>query len=176
MLSCDKSDYGCSGGYLNNAWNYLKNTGVVTDTCVPYTSATGSMAACPSKCTATGQTWKKYKVGSVVTATNAATIQAEIQTNGPMETAFNVYSDFYNYKSGIYTYTSGYLVGGHAVKMLGWGVLNGVKYWICANSWGTTWGESGYFRIAYNQCGIDSGLYAGAPVLSSPSPFEEYMF
>lgn len=48
-----------------------------------------------------------------------------------METGFNVYSDFYSYSSGIYTHVSGSFVGGHAVKIIGWGNLNGVNYWIC---------------------------------------------
>jgi cathepsin B len=77
-----------------------------------------------------------------------------------METAFTVYSDFMNYKSGIYVHTSGYQEGGHAVKILGWGTQSGLNYWICANSWGTSWGEAGFFRIAVGQCGIDSAIYA----------------
>ena len=42
-----------------------------------------------------------------------------------METRFDVYSDFFNYKSGIYKYTSGKNEGGHAVKILGWGTDHG---------------------------------------------------
>ena len=62
-------------------------------------------------------------------------------TSGPVETRFNVYSDFMSYKSGVYTHTSGYLEGGHAVKLLGWGVEGGKHYWLCANSWNTSWGD-----------------------------------
>jgi len=58
-----------------------------------------------------------------------------------METAFDVYADFYNYVSGVYTHVTGGYEGGHAVKMLGWGNDNGVNYWLCANSWGNSWGE-----------------------------------
>lgn len=46
-------------------------------------------------------------------------------------------------------------MGGHAVKMIGWGVEGGVKYWICSNSWGTGWGENGFFKIKMGECGID---------------------
>jgi cathepsin B len=46
-----------------------------------------------------------------------------------------------NYKSGIYKRKSSVVLGGHAVKIVGWGVENGVNYWICANSWSTSWGE-----------------------------------
>jgi len=89
-----------------------------------------------------------------------------------METSFNVYSDFMNYKSGIYKHTSGYLEGGHAVKILGWGVEGGVNYWICANSWGTSWGEKGFFRIAYGECGIDSTVYGCTPAADKAQEFD----
>ena len=48
---------------------------------------------------------------------------------GPVETAFTVYSDFENYVSGIYHHVSGSMAGGHAVKIVGWGVESGTKYW-----------------------------------------------
>jgi len=58
-----------------------------------------------------------------------------------------VFRDFMTYKSGIYVYTSGEPLGGHAVKMIGYGRENGIDYWICANSWGPNWGDNGYFKI-----------------------------
>jgi len=67
-----------------------------------------------------------------------------------METRFDVYEDFMNYKGGIYLYTYGVRRGGHAIKVLGWGVEGDVNYWLCANSWGPNWGESGYFKIGWN--------------------------
>ena len=68
-----------------------------------------------------------------------------------METGFTVYSDFMNYESGIYVHTTGFVEGGHAVKMLGWGYdeESGLDYWLCANSWGEGWGEKGTFKIAF---------------------------
>ena len=52
-----------------------------------------------------------------------------------METRFDVYADFMSYKSGIYIHTTGSRQGGHAIKLVGYGVENGVEYWICANAW-----------------------------------------
>jgi len=49
-------------------------------------------------------------------------IQTEIMTHGPVEAAFTVYNDFLTYKSGVYHHTSGSALGGHAIKIVGWGV------------------------------------------------------
>ena len=93
-------------------------------------------------------------------------IMEEIQTNGPVEAAFSVYEDFPTYKSGVYQHTSGGYLGGHAVRMIGWGEENGVKYWLIANSWNEGWGDNGLFKIlrGSDECGIESGLVAGMPM------------
>lgn len=56
-------------------------------------------------------------------------------TNGPVEGAFSVYADFLSYKTGVYQHTTGDFLGGHAIKILGWGTENGTPYWLVANSW-----------------------------------------
>ena len=81
----------------------------------------------------------------------------ELYNNGPMHVGFVVYDDFMTYSSGIYSATSNTVVGGHAVKLIGWDVDgSGNLYWICQNQWGTSWGESGYFNIYADECGLDS--------------------
>ena len=72
-------------------------------------------------------------------------MKTEIMTSGPVGTCFQIYEDFMTYKSGIYEHVSGKLVGSHCVKILGWGNENGVDYWTAANSFGTDWGEEGFF-------------------------------
>jgi len=54
-----------------------------------------------------------------------------------------------NYGGGIYQYTSGFYEGGHAVKIIGWGIQGTLRYWVVANSWGTGWGMAGFFNIAF---------------------------
>ena len=85
-------------------------------------------------------------------------------TYGPVSTAFTVYSDFENYAGGVYQHTGGNMMGGHAVRIVGWGVdsKSGMKYWKVANSWNPYWGENGYFRIkrGSDECGIMSGAVA----------------
>ena len=92
-------------------------------------------------------------------------IMEEIMTNGPVEAGFTVYSDFPNYKSGVYQHTGGSILGGHAVRIIGWGVEDGVKYWLVANSWNNYWGDKGTFKIrkGVDECGIEDQISAGIP-------------
>ena len=94
-------------------------------------------------------------------------MKQEIYAYGPISVIFTVYEDFMVYKSGVYQHVSGAKLGLHAVKMLGWGIENGVSYWLCVNSWNTEWGEQGFFRILLgkNHCGIENGGMAGIPRL-----------
>merc|ERR550525_790451 len=51
------------------------------------------------------------------------------------------------------------------LKLVGWGVDNGEKYWKVANSWNPYWGEKGYFRIrrGTNEGGIEDQAVASSP-------------
>jgi cathepsin B len=85
----------------------------------------------------------------------------DIVNNGPVSAAFTVYSDFLTYKSGVYSKTSGATpLGGHAVKILGYGTEGGQDYWLVDNSWNSYWGDRGYFKImkGSNECGIESDV------------------
>jgi cathepsin B len=93
-----------------------------------------------------------------------------------METGFEVFEDFMSYKSGVYHHVAGKLLGGHAVKILGWGKdQDGTEFWICGNSWNTSWGEGGFFRIKVGECNIDSSVWACIPQTQSAAErFELY--
>lgn len=166
LVSCDTTDQGCGGGYLQNAWEFMASSGIVSDACFPYTAGDGDAAPCQSTCS-DGSQWQPYYVeaSSIQTYTDVASIQTAIMTNGPVEGAFTVYQDFMSYKSGVYTHKTGSMLGGHAIKILGWGTDNGQDYWLVANSWGTSWGEAGFFRIARgtDECGIEDNVVAGLP-------------
>merc|ERR1712190_476035 len=119
---------------------------------------------CPTSCDAQASAdHKKFLEdkyvfqGDVETAAGEQHIQEMIMTGGPVEVAFTVYSDFENYAGGIYHHVTGEMAGGHAVKIVGWGVENGVKYWRIANSWNPYWGEDGYFRMlrGKNEGGVE---------------------
>jgi cathepsin B len=90
-------------------------------------------------------------------------IQTDIMTNGPVEASFSVYEDFETYVTGVYVHKTGSYLGGHAVKIIGWGVDSGTPYLTVANSWNQDWGEKGFFRIirGVNECGIEASIVAG---------------
>jgi len=90
-------------------------------------------------------------------------LKSPLTAHGPVEADFIVYSDFVNYKSGVYVQTSSDELGGHAIKIVGYGTESGVDYWLCQNSWTTTWGDQGYFKIrkGTDECGIEDDIIAG---------------
>merc|ERR1711865_125177 len=141
--------------------------------------------ATPKKCDADAEgahsdfTSDKYTFsGQTQSAQGPSQIKQAIMTGGPVETAFTVYSDFENYAGGIYHHVTGSMAGGHAVRIVGWGVDGGAKYWKVANSWNPHWGEKGYFRIkrGNNEAGIEDQVTFSpanakwSPGGSGPSP------
>lgn len=131
-----------------------------------------SSPQCPSTCDGDAKSphndfkGDKYSFsGEVESYTSESAVQNAIMTAGPVESAFTVYGDFENYAGGVYQKTSSSVLGGHAIRIVGWGVDAGTKYWKVANSWNPYWGESGYFRIIRGQdeCGIESQAMASSP-------------
>ncbi|GMT11864.1 hypothetical protein PFISCL1PPCAC_3162, partial [Pristionchus fissidentatus] len=110
---------------------------------------------------------KYYAKSAYAVKNDVEAIKQEIFQNGPVEAGFRVYEDFDYYKGGIYQHTSGALLGGHAVKVIGWGEENGTPYWLAANQWAVEWGEQGFFRIilGQNECGFEAGIVAGLPMV-----------
>ncbi|XP_015791253.1 cathepsin B-like [Tetranychus urticae] len=87
--------------------------------------------------------------------------------NGPITINLDVYSDFFNYKSGIYKRTSRKKIGTHVVKIIGWGVEDDIKYWLVANSWGVQWGDKGFFKIRRNEGEFGNDIRSVALSISS---------
>jgi len=179
---CDSCGDGCGGGFPSSAWAYWNDNGVVDSQCLAYSLPScdhhiPSNNSCPSdefptpSCTKIckdKRSWSsaKWFGKSAYSLSGEADMKAEIYRNGPVETAYTVYEDFLSYKSGVYQYQSGDELGGHAVKIIGWGVLNGIPYWTAANSWNANWGNQGFFLIlrGSDECGFEDEVNAGIPV------------
>lgn len=178
LVSCDTSDYGCRGGYLDRAWKYLVNTGIATDSCFPYTAGNGHVQKCVSNCVDSKEKFTRTKAKNSYAINGAVDMQTDLLRRGPVQVAFEVYPSFMSYTSGVYhKHHHEDVQGGHAVKCVGWGVADGKPYWTMANSWGTLWGERGFFRIlrGKDECGIESmgPPYAGEPAVAAAIPEAE---
>jgi C1A family cysteine protease len=138
----------CSGGSSASASNFIRDVGLPLESCFFYT-ATNNL--CSNACA----NWQDSAYGIVswhsayTTATSAEAIKNALYAYGPVVATMYVYNDFYSYRSGVYSYTTGSYVGAHAVLIVGYD--DTLQAFIVKNSWGTGWGEAGYFMIAYSE-------------------------
>ncbi|KAJ3646643.1 hypothetical protein Zmor_024220 [Zophobas morio] len=170
LTCCRKCQQGksiCSGGWTSRVWDYWIENGIVSggpEGCKPLSNSTTCQDYCTNKkypLSYSGDKYyaaKKYKIPK-----DSAQIQIELAIYGPVVAQLRVYSDFFVYKEGIYQHLGGSFVGYHVVKIVGWGVEVGRFYWLCANTWGMEWGDSGYFKIllGVDHCGIESNVLTG---------------
>jgi cathepsin B len=179
LLDCNRNGQsGCNGGDTFAAYQYIEQSGIDSLTCTPYTSGTsGTIQTCPTTCKNGEKVPKLYQGISHYSLVKQGDIKGTVQStmqelykNGPLSISFVVYSDFMSFfqttPKGIYKHKTGSALGGHAVKLMGWGVDNGVEYWLIANSWGTKWGDNGFFRIVrgVNDCTVEQRrITAGIP-------------
>jgi len=103
-------------------------------------------------------------------------MKAELFAHGPISCGIHVTNNFdNNYNGGIYSEDIGikqYLLN-HEISVVGYGVSEtGEEYWIGRNSWGTYWGDYGFFYMAMyeNNLGITSDCVAGIPTYTKPEP------
>ena len=166
LLSCSPGS--CSGWYEGAVLDWLKNYGTVDETCFPYQAndAIPCDAACPD---AASRIWQITDWGWI--SPSNSDIQGHL-LDAPIVTGMAVYTDFYYYQDGIYEHVLGGLEGYHLVSMVGYNEDEG--YWICKNSWGTDWGEDGWFKIKYGECEIEeSNAYIVPPIIEPAEPEPE---
>jgi len=149
LVSCSTGNMGCDGGYMDATAEFLQNTGTYYETCFPYTATNNN---CNNACA----NWRTnaFKITEYEYVSRDVTAMKQALQNGPFQVSFYVYGDFDYYGGGVYEYAWGQNLGGHAVLLVGYvdtaGQYGG-GYFIVKNSWGTSWGENGYFRIGYSQ-------------------------
>jgi cathepsin B len=167
LVSCNLENNGCEPSKANIAWDYLINEGIVTEECLPYTSANGVRGECPfidGNLVCKSGTYKKYKAKEWYRPKTIGLFQESIIKDGPVHALMEVYQDFTSYMGGVYIRDpESEYVGVHSVMIIGWGVDEGssTRYWIGVNSWGSYWGENGFFKIAFKQCRIENGMWTG---------------
>lgn len=146
----------CAAGSITAAADYLSNLGLPPESFYPYAESDGF-------CAAASADWEAstYKISgwSPVNPT-VASIKTVLYNYGPLVTLMAVQTDFYYYGAGIYTYGWGSFEGYHAALIVGYDDVE--QYFIVKSSWGTDWGEAGYFRIAYSEMNSPASFGAWA--------------
>jgi len=166
LVDCDYNpngggNWGCNGGWMKHANDYLKTNSPMLDADYPYKAKLGT-------CIYDSNKTSPVKVKGYQTPRKANGGVFQVLKKGPLAQCINVQSAFYSYKSGFYapTCTSSCQ---HAIVLMGWGKEAGTPYWLARNSWGTSWGIGGYFKVKdtginnYNSCLICDHRYSMRP-------------
>ena len=173
VINCGNSG-SCHGGWDSGVYEHALKEGIPDQTCQVYEARDkectdmGRCYDCPpgEECHPVKE-YKKYKVSEYGDVDGVDKIKAEIYARGPVSCSMWVTQQFLDYEGGVYVDNGGSILGGHAIEIVGWGKTEeGREYWIGRNSWGTYWGEQGWFRIVIGEggLGIDSCTW-GVPVI-----------
>jgi cathepsin L len=158
LMDCSQPEgnQGCNGGLMDSAFKYIiSNHGIDTEASYPYLTATNFQ--CEYKAANSGATIASYTdvaAGSedaLATAVNSRPVSVAIDAS---------HNSFQLYVSGVY-YEPACSASAldHGVLAVGYGTSGSSDYWIVKNSWGESWGMSGYIwmsRNRSNNCGIAS--------------------
>ena len=141
------------------ALKYAHSSGIPDEACYPYKGE----GPCPDRDKRT------VKIDNWRAIYSVSQAKEWISSRGPLVTGMEVSSDFFYYRGGIYTPEYGDVTGTHAICVVGYDDFE--NCWICKNCWGTEWGESGWFKIAYGECGIGSSFAFYTAEFASSSDF-----
>merc|ERR1712072_259828 len=147
LVDCAGSygNQGCNGGLMDNGFKYLESKGDALESTYSYTGKSGSCSS--SKSSNPALAAGKVTSFNDVTSDSVQQMEAAV-SKGPVSVAIEAdQSGFQFYKSGVFSGACGTNLD-HGVLVVGYGTDSGKDYWKIKNSWGTTWGDQGYIRLA----------------------------
>merc|ERR1712180_235987 len=158
LVDCsgDYGNHGCRGGFMDSAFNYIKNNGGIdTEASYPYEGKEGQCRYDSNNIGATDIGFVDIESG------NEDHLKAAVATQGPVSIAMDAgMESFMFYEKGVYRNKNCNPMSlDHGVLAVGYGIDNhsGSAYWLIKNSWGPLWGMDGYVKIAKNEgnmCGV----------------------
>tara|TARA_B100000242_G_C43035674_1_gene482837 strand:+ start:1057 stop:2019 length:963 start_codon:yes stop_codon:yes gene_type:complete len=145
--------FGCSGGWMNVAMEWVVNNGIESEEAYPYQGVNGQCVFNKSDIVA------NFSKVVNITQDDVNGLFHATATVGPISVAIDAEDDMMMYASGIYqSKTCSTTQLDHGVLVVGYGMTNdGKKYYIIKNSWNANWGMDGYIywsRDIPNMCGI----------------------
>jgi len=149
LVDCSSAqgNQGCDGGLMDDGFDYVKAHGLCYESAYPYEGedATCRATQCTSQVSVTGYT--------DISAGSTSALKTASGTQGPISIAVDANYWWQMYTGGVFNHNCNPNSLDHGVLLVGYGS----DYWIVKNSWGTSWGESGYIRLAgtdANTCGL----------------------
>jgi len=159
LVSCDTNSEGCNGGWPEKCFDWIKangDNGIDTQESYPYTA---SDSTCDQDAVTDGKNVAATCSGKVQVDESETALQEAVQNAGPVSIAINANSKFMSYSGGIFDDPNCGPQLNHAVLCVGFDSEQ--KFWIVKNSWGSSWGESGYVRFVMGKsmCGLETYAY-----------------
>jgi cathepsin X len=188
MVNC-RAGGTCNGGNPAGVYKYAYKTGVPDSSCMQYVAKNLESLTCEDidicrdclgPAPAANETgmencfaveYKKWYVSDYYHIRGADKMKTDIYTYGPISCGMDVTDNFEAYTGGIYSEKKAFPLINHEISIVGWGIEDGVEYWIGRNSWGAYWGEKGFFRIKMHEdnLAIETDCTAGIPLYSKQS-------
>jgi C1A family cysteine protease len=146
--------FSCNGGEMDGAFKFIIENGQCSLSSYPYTSGVTKTGGTCQKCSSVAHISSCYDVKSKDQISLKGAVAKQ-----PVSVAIEADTRYFqSYSSGILTSTSCGNTLDHGVTIVSYGTENGIDYWNVKNSWGSSWGEGGYVRIARSSSTNDAGI------------------